>query len=108
MELFARHTALDPSDPAVPLEAYKEGRKDERRQIEAGGLDHRLVKKELDDAYARGRREGLSTRRVSLVGLASSIVLAALLIATAVMAYQYGSFAAAGGAIDRLVATGSI
>ncbi|MDR3510070.1 MAG: hypothetical protein P4L73_00415 [Caulobacteraceae bacterium] len=88
----------------MPLEAYKEGRKDERRQIDAGGLDHRLVKKELDDAYVRGRREGLSARRLSLSGLLSAVALAALLIATAVMVYQYGSFAAAGSAIDRSVA----
>jgi hypothetical protein len=102
MSLFARTTPLDPTDPAVPLEAYKEGRKDERRQMDAGGLDHRVVKKELDEAFERGRRHGRLERRGSVFGVLSLLVLAVLLVAAAVMVFDYGSFGAAGSAIDRM------
>jgi hypothetical protein len=102
MSIFTRTTTLDPTDPAVPLEAYKEGRKDERRQIDAGGLDHRVVKKELDEAFERGRHHGRLERRGSILGVVSLLVLAALVIAAAVMLYNYGSFGAAGSAIDRM------
>lgn len=105
MTLFARPGTLDPNDPAVQLQAYKDGRRDERRQIEAGGLDHRVVRKELDEAFDRGRRQGRMEHRGSLTGALSLIVLAALLIGAAVMVADYGSFAAAGAVIDRLVST---
>jgi hypothetical protein len=105
MEVFARRTALDPTDPAAPLEAYKDGRRDERRSLEAGGLDHRLVKGELDVAYERGLREGRLTRRTSAAGVLAMTIVAALLVAVCVMVAQYGSFAAAGGAIDRAISS---
>lgn len=105
MTLFARPGTLDPSDPAVQLQAYKDGRRDERRQIETGRLDHRVVKKELDEAFDRGRRQGRLEHRGSLAGTLSLIVLAALLIGAAVMVASYGSFADAGAVIDRMVSS---
>lgn len=105
MQLFARRTTvLDPSDPNAHLEAYREGRRDERRNLEGGGLDHRLVKKELDEAYARGRREGRTERRASVTGMLSTIVLALVIIGGVVMIAHYGSFGAAGTAIDQALA----
>jgi hypothetical protein len=103
--MFERRTPLDPTDPAVPLEAYKEGRRDERRQIEAGAVDHRLVKKELDDSYERGVRAGLARRRGSVLGALSFAVLLVLVIATGAMVAVYGSFEGVGVAIDRTLAS---
>jgi hypothetical protein len=105
MSLFARQTTFDPADPVAPLEAYKEGRRDERRQIEAGVFDRRLVKKDIDEAYDRGRQVGLARRQSSPLGLLSFALLAVLIIATAVMVMTYGSFAAAGGVIDHLLSS---
>lgn len=101
---YPRASVLDPVDPGAPLEAYKEGRRDERRTMESGVLDHRLVKKELDEAYDRGLRQGRLERRGSWTGMLALLVLAALLIGAAYMVVQYGSFAAAGAAIDGLLA----
>jgi hypothetical protein len=105
MAIFARDTVVDPTSPAAPLDAYKEGRRDERRQVEAGGLDHRSVKKELDDAFNRGRQHGRAERRGSPLAVFALLVLAILIVVTAVMYVDYGSFAAAGAVIDRAVAS---
>ena len=40
MTIFNRTSSIDANDPLAPLQAYREGRKDERQQIEAGGPDH--------------------------------------------------------------------
>jgi hypothetical protein len=105
MQLFATRTALDPTDPAVPLEAYKEGRRDERRQILEGGPEHRVVKKELEDAYERGRREERARKRLSPLGAFSFLLLVVLVIGGAILVFHYGSFSAAGSAIDSTLAS---
>jgi hypothetical protein len=105
MTLLARPGPYDPANPVAPLEAYKDGRKDERKLIDAGVFDHRVIKKDLDDAYERGRLTALSRRRGSFLGVLSFLVLAALLTATAAMVYTYGSFGGAGAAIDRIVSS---
>jgi hypothetical protein len=46
---------------------------------------------------------GLARRRGSILGTLSFILLAVLLIGTAVMVYDYGSFSAAGAVIDRWI-----
>ena len=101
---FAKRTSLDPGDPAAQLGAYKEGRRDERLQTEAGAPDRRLAKAELDDALDRGRREERLSRRGSPMGTILRIVvliLATMAVITIVLAVRYGSFAAAGQAVDR-------
>jgi len=103
MTLFNRTSAIDANDPLAPLQAYREGRKDERQQIEAGGPDHRVVKKELDDAYGRGVRDGRGQRSGSPFAVLWFVILAVLLIATGVMYVQYGSFTSAGAALDRMI-----
>jgi hypothetical protein len=104
MQMFKRAEA-DPIDPANSLEAYREGRRDERRLIETSGPDHKTVKRELDEAYERGRREGLSRRRGSALGAVSAVLLLVLIVGTGVMVMHYGSFAAAGGAVDQALST---
>jgi hypothetical protein len=105
MTLFARQNTIDPADPGAPLEAYKEGRRDERRQIESGVFDRRIVKHEIEEAYDRGRQVGLARRRGSILGTLSFLLLAAFLIGTAVMVFTYGSFGGAGVVIDRALAS---
>lgn len=100
---FAKSTTLDPGESAAQLGAYKEGRRDERLQTEANAPDRRLAKTELDDALNRGRREERSRRRASPMGAILRLLmlmLAAMAAITIVLAVSYGSFAAAGRAVD--------
>ena len=103
MTIFNRASTIDANDPLAPLQAYREGRKDERQQIDAGGPDHRVVKKELDDAYGRGVRDGRSQRSGSPFAVLWFVILAVLVIAAGVMYVQYGSFTGAGAALDRMI-----
>lgn len=103
MTLFTRTSTIDANDPLAPLQAYREGRRDERQQIEAGGPDHRVVKKELDDAYGRGVRDGRNQKSGSPFAVLWFVILALVLIATGVMYVQYGSFTGAGAALDRMI-----
>ena len=105
---FAKSTALDPGDPATQLGAYKEGRRDERLQTEAGAPDRRLAKAEIEDALNRGRREERLRRRASPLGVILRLlvlILAAMAVITIVLAVSYGSFAAAGQAIDTALSS---
>ncbi len=106
MALFARTTSpVDGADPGSPLDAYKEGRRDERAQVEAGVFDRKIVKKEMDEAYERGRAIGLARRRGSFLGGLSVLLLAVMVIAEAAMVIAYGSFSAAGSVLDRMLST---
>jgi hypothetical protein len=89
MSWFARRTALDPGDPAaVQLDAYKEGRRDE--QTEAGRREPRLTR--------RGSPLGALFRMLVLI-------LATMAVITIVLVVQYGSFAAAGQAVDTALSS---
>lgn len=106
--LFAKSTRIDPGDPAAQLGAYKEGRRDERLQTEAGAPDRRLAKAEVDDALNRGRREERLKRRASPMGMMLRLlllILAAMAVITVILAVRYGSFAAAGQAADTALAS---
>jgi len=103
MTIFNRTSSIDANDPLAPLQAYREGRKDERQQIEAGGPDHRVVKKELDDAYGRGVRDGRGQKSGSPFAVLWFVILAVLVIAIGVLYVQYGSFTGAGAVLDRMI-----
>jgi hypothetical protein len=105
MALFARTNTLDGPDTDSPLHAYKEGRRDERAQVEAGLFDRKIVKKEMDEAYERGKAVGLARRRGSFLGGLSFLLLAVLVIAEAAMVIAYGSFGAAGAVVDQMLST---
>lgn len=103
MSWFAKSTTLEPGDAAAQLGAYKEGRRDERLQTEAGAPDRRLAKAELADAQDRGRREERLRRRASPLSMLFGILLfllAIVAVITIVLAARYGSFAAAGQVVD--------
>jgi hypothetical protein len=105
---FAKSTTLEPGDPATQLGAYKEGRRDERLQAEAGAPDRRLAKKELADAHDHGRREERLRRRASPLGIVLRLlllILAAMAVVAIVLAARYGSFAAAGQAVDTVLSS---
>lgn len=102
---FTKRTTVDPSDPGAQLGAYKEGRRDERLQTEAGVPDHRFAKAELDEAYDRGRRDGRSRRRGSPLITILLLLLASVGILTIILAVRYGSFAAAGEAVDTAISS---
>jgi len=105
---FARRTGLAIGDPATQLDAYKDGRRDERLQGQAGAPDRRLAKAELSEAHDRGRREGRLSSRASPLGMVLGLIvlaLAALAVAAIVLAVNYGSFAVAGQAIDLALST---
>jgi hypothetical protein len=100
---FTRPTTVAAVDPATPLGAYKEGRKDERLRTEGGPPDPRRAKAELNDAVGRGRREERLRGRTSPLVMLVLVVLAAIGALTSVLAVRYGSFAAAGEAVDAVL-----
>jgi hypothetical protein len=105
---FARRTGLVTGDPSTQLDAYKDGRRDERLQGQAGAPDRRLARAELSDAHSRGRREGRLSSRASPLGVLSGLLvlaLAALAVCAIVLAVNYGSFTGAGQAADHALAS---
>jgi hypothetical protein len=96
--LFAKPATIQPSDPVTELGAYKEGRRDERLQTEAGAADE----------IERGRREERLSRRGSPLGFLFRtllLILAIMAVAAIVLAVRYGSFAAAGQAVDSEISS---
>ncbi|MHB8530511.1 MAG: hypothetical protein ACYC8V_13510 [Caulobacteraceae bacterium] len=82
------------------LDAYKEGRRDERRNVGDVAEDERITKKDLADAYDRGRREERLRRRRSPFGTLLMGLLAIVGVIAIVLPIRYGSFTAAGAAVD--------
>jgi hypothetical protein len=104
---FAKRTDMGVGDPAAQLGAYKDGRRDERLQTEAGAPDRRLAKAELNEARDRGRRDERLSRRATPLGLLLRVLLLALAttaVVAIVLGVRYGSFAAAGQVVDTEIA----
>ena len=91
-------------DLPEPLEAYKEGRRDERLRAEGEGADPRADRAELKTAYERGRREEQLRRRGS--PLLSFLVLIVVLIGAGLiyLAVRNGSFSSGGAVVDQSLA----
>lgn len=92
----------DPVERIDSLEAYKEGRLDERRVDPAA--DPRAAKAEVDAAYDRGRMEGRRRRGFPILGLAVLLVF----IFGALMLYltiSRGSVSKGGAAVDQSIST---
>src|SRR5579872_1876476 len=94
------------ADRADLLEAYKEGRTDERTRVarDAGG---RIDKADVREVYERGRRDERARHRGS--PLATLLVLAVIVAGGAVvyLAASEGSFSKAGATIDSNISTAS-
>ncbi len=88
------------TDRPEGLEAYKEGRADERAGVEHDVAAVRVDRGAINDAYDRGRREERLRHRGSpfLALITAILVIVALVVI--VLAIQQGSFSGAGSVID--------
>jgi len=101
---FARRTiGADPVAGPDELEAYKDGRSDERRRLEADGAARPVDKTDIADAYERGRREERLRRRGS--PLLTLIILILVLVGVGIiyLTVRQGSVSGAGQVVDRSV-----
>jgi hypothetical protein len=91
-----------PSDtvPASGLDAYREGRADERQRLQRDGVH---VDRATGDAYDRGRRDERLRRRGSPLLAILTILLVVMAIAILFLAIKTGSFSNAGAVIDNLI-----
>ncbi|HEY5071019.1 MAG TPA: hypothetical protein VII63_03210 [Caulobacteraceae bacterium] len=100
---FSRRLAPGPG--AGALDAYKEGRLDERQRAEKSGETAGATRADVDAAYDRGRRDERSRRRGSPFLTFLLVVLAVAAAAMVFLAVRLGSFAAAGAVVDTVIRT---
>ena len=107
--LFMRQPPGDDGVEAQePVEAYKEGRRDERARVAHDGEislpDRPQTKAEIKEAYERGRREERLRHRGS--PLLSFIVLMVVLVGAGLiyLAVRNGSFSSGGAVVDQSLA----
>jgi hypothetical protein len=91
-------------DSPEPVEAYREGRRDEKARVEDETIAPRAERTDIKDAYERGRREErLRRRRSPILGL---FVLVLVLIGAGMiyLAVENGSFSSGGAVVDQSLA----
>ena len=93
-------------DTTDNVEAYREGRVDERRRVEtapAAPVGKRASGADIEAAYERGRARG--RRRRGFSPLLTLVVLLAVFVAGAMiyLAVQNGSFSSGGAVVDRKI-----
>ena len=86
--------------PANGLDAYREGRADERQRLQRDGVH---MDRAASDAYDRGRRDERLRHRGSPFMAFVTIVLVVIAIAIIFLAIKTGSFSNAGAVIDSLI-----
>lgn len=105
---FGRRLGTDPATlpedglPVTGLDAYREGRVDERQRLQKDGVH---VERAVSDAYDRGRREERLRHRGSPLLALITIILVVMAIAILFLAIKTGSFSNAGAVIDNLIRT---
>ncbi len=105
---FGRRLAADqaalPADAltANGLEAYREGRADERQRLQRDGVH---IDRAANDAYERGRQHERLRHRGSPFLALLTIVLVVIALAILFLAIKTGSFSNAGAVIDNLIRT---
>ena len=94
--------AVLPADglPANGLDAYREGRADERQRLQKDGVH---VDRAVGDAYDRGRRDERLRHRGSPLLALITIILVVIAVAIIFLAIKTGSFSNAGAVVDNLV-----
>jgi flagellin-like protein len=107
MNWFRRHAGA--VGTAAAVEAYREGRRDERRREDraagppgaAAAVERHASRAELEAAYERGRARGRPPRGAS--PLLTLVILIAVFVAGAFiyLAVQNGSFTSAGAVVDN-------
>ncbi|MGI9169219.1 MAG: hypothetical protein ACR2FH_03465 [Caulobacteraceae bacterium] len=95
-----RATPVVRVDPGDGLEAYKEGRADERARVDHDVGAPRIDRGAINDAYDRGRREERLRHRGSPLLALITAVLVIIALAVLILAVNRGSFMAAGAVID--------
>ena len=90
-------------DSPDTVEAYREGRVDERRRVDGAPAARHASPAEVEAAYERGRARGRRRRGVS--PLLTLVVLLAVFVAGAMiyLAIQNGSFSSGGAVVDRKI-----
>jgi flagellin-like protein len=94
-------------DTTDNVEAYREGRADERRRVETAPVvapaATRAGRAEIEAAYERGKARGRRRRGAS--PLLTLVVLLAVVVAGAMiyLAIQNGSFSSGGAVVDRKI-----
>jgi hypothetical protein len=91
------------ADRADGLEAYKEGRSDERAGLAHDGAAARVDRGAINDAYDRGRREERLRHRGSPFLALVTGVLVIIALSVLILAVRTGSFANAGATIDNMI-----
>lgn len=94
--VVADHTVVG----ADGLEAYKEGRADERAGVEHDAQAVRVDRGAINDAYDRGRREERLRHRGSPFLALITAILVIIALAVLILAVRTGSFSGAGAVID--------
>jgi hypothetical protein len=96
-----RAVTADGVDSAEPLEAYKNGRRDELHRVERDGTVATVGKADVDRAYNRGRADERQRHRGS--PLLTLLVLVAVLIGAGLiyLAVRNGSFSQGGAVVDQ-------
>jgi hypothetical protein len=91
------------ADTPGSIEAYKEGRADERRRVDTEPVARHASRAEVEAAYERGRARGRRARGAS--PLLTLVVLLAVFVAGAMiyLAVQNGSFSNGGAVVDRKI-----
>jgi hypothetical protein len=103
---FGRRLSADPAVlpadglPANGLDAYREGRADERQRLQRDGVH---VDRAANDAYDRGRRDERLRHRGSPLLAFVTIVLVVIAVAILFLAIKTGSFSNAGAVIDNMI-----
>lgn len=92
------------ADAPEPLDAYKDGRRDERLQVEDESTLSKEHRAAINDAYERGRREERLRRRSS--PLLSFVILLVVLVGGGLiyLAFKNGSFSSGGAVVDQSLA----
>jgi hypothetical protein len=103
---LGRRLATDPAIPPVDslrangVEAYKEGRADERQRLQRDGVQ---VDRAAGDAYERGRRDERLRRRGSPFLAIVTLILVVIAVGILFLAAKTGSFSSAGAVIDGFI-----
>jgi hypothetical protein len=101
---FGRRLVTDPATaatvPADGIEAYREGRADERQRLQRDGLQ---VDRATSDAYDRGRRDERLRHRGSPLLALITIILVVIAVGILFLAAKTGSFSNAGAVIDNMI-----
>jgi hypothetical protein len=98
---FGRRLVTEPAvAPEDGLNAYREGRADERQRLQRDGLQ---VDRATTDAYERGRRDEQARHRGSPLLAVITLVLVVIAVAILYLAIKTGSFSSAGAVLDSLI-----